>query len=83
MQDLKYLLAAVAVVGAGALAMTSSAEAGDYVSGYSCSPPPPASIYIYPSANWEPFFRHHYYRYGPIWLCSPSIATTPVVSVKY
>ena len=27
---------------------------------------PPATLYIYPSANWVPFFRRHAYRFGPI-----------------
>ena len=37
---------------------------------------------IYPAADWEPFFRRHVYRYGPI-VCAPSIATTNVISVRY
>jgi hypothetical protein len=82
MQDFKHLLAAAAVLGACIVATTKSAEAQEYLSG-SCGPPPPTAIYIYPSANWEPFFRRHYYRYGPIVVCSPSVATTSVISVKY
>jgi hypothetical protein len=82
MCQMKHLLAAAAVLGAFA-ATINSATAQDYVS-WSCSPPPPTAMYIYPTANWDPFFRHHWYRYGPIVVCSPSaVAATPVVSVKY
>ena len=38
--------------------------------------------HIYPAADWEPFFRRHVYRYGPI-VCAPSIATTQVILVRY
>jgi len=37
---------------------------------------------IYPAADWEPFFRRHVYRYGPI-VCASSIATANVISVRY
>jgi hypothetical protein len=40
------------------------------------------AYHIYPAADWEPFFRRHVYRYGPI-VCAPSIAATPVISVRY
>ncbi len=81
MQTLKHVFAAAAVLGAGIVASTNFAEAQDYVGGYACVPPPPTDQYIYPSASWEPFFRHHYYRYGPTLVCSPSIVTTRVISV--
>jgi len=38
--------------------------------------------HIYPAADWEPFFRRHVYRYGPI-VCASSIATANVISVRY
>ncbi len=39
-------------------------------------PLPPSPLWVYPVANWRPFFRRHVYRYGPIdTLCS--IATEP------
>jgi hypothetical protein len=69
--------------------------AGDYaVSDGSCATPIAPNTFlwsnwfyspvyhIYPAADWEPFFRRHVYRYGPI-VCAPSIATTNVVSVRY
>ena len=69
------------------------AEYNDYlVSEASCSIGPPPLTYLYPwspfrlhfpVANWEPFFRRHVYRYGPILACAPSIETTSAVSVRY
>ena len=38
--------------------------------------------HIYPAADWEPFFRRHVYRYGPI-VCAPLVATTNAISVRY
>jgi hypothetical protein len=38
--------------------------------------------HIYPVADWEPFFRRHVYRYGPI-VCAPQIAATNAISVRY
>jgi hypothetical protein len=86
------MLAAAAVVGAGLgiVATTDIAEAQDYVlSAPGCVPPPPSRMQLYYSyfrpelpLNWEPFFRHHYYRYGPILACAP-IETAPVISSKY
>ena len=43
--------------------------------------------YIYPAPNWGPFFRHHYYRYGPTPTCilsaAPVVVSQPVISVRY
>jgi hypothetical protein len=40
--------------------------------------------YIYPAANWEPFFRRHLYRYALVPTCVPIIVPAqPVVSVRY
>jgi hypothetical protein len=79
MQALKPLLSLAAVILGGVVATTSVAEArhyrdvavsSDYVmSGASCAPPQPHATYIDPGANWEPFFRRHIYRYGPILVC--------------
>jgi hypothetical protein len=94
MQYVKMILTASVVLGTTAVATMTSAEARRYrhvvayndylVSEASCSivPPSPTS-YIFPAANWEPFFRRHVYRYGPILKCAPSIETTNVVSVRY
>lgn len=93
MQGLKPLKSLAAVILGGMVATISVAEArhyrnvavsGDYmVSEASCAPPPPPATYIYPAANWEPFFRRHVYRYGPIMVCDPSIAPTNIISVRY
>ena len=91
MLGLKPLLSLTAVILMGVVATTNVAEArhyrhvsSDYVtSEASCAPPPPPAMNIYPSANWEPFFRRHVYRYGPSLVCDPSIATTNVISVRY
>lgn len=53
-----------------------------------CTPVPRVTPDIFPAPNWEPFFRHHYYRYGPTPKCIPEamasvIVTEPVVSVRY
>lgn len=92
MKSIKLILTASLVVGTTAVAM-NSAEArrirhvvtyNDYVvSGGACSVPAPRPTYIYPAANWEPFFRRHVYRYGPILICEPSFQTTNLVSVRY
>jgi len=69
------------------VALSSAAEArhrrhADSQAGYVCGPlAPPASLYLYPSANWEPFFRRHLYRFGPIVACERS-TVTPVLSVR-
>ena len=89
MRTLRHLTA-VLVLGTTAAATMTSAEARHYrhaarylPSVAVCSLPPP-SLYIYPDANWEPFFRRHFYRYGPIYgLCPGEIETTHVVSVRY
>ena len=93
MQNSKLILTVSVVLGTTAVAAMNSAEARRYrhvgvyndyvVSDASCSIVPPPALYIYPSANWEPFFRRHVYRYGPILTCAPSIETTNVVSVRY
>jgi hypothetical protein len=94
MQNLKLILTASVVLGTTAVATMNSAEArrhrpvvvyNDYLgSGATCSIVPPSlPPYIFPAANWEPFFRRHVYRYGPILTCAPSIETTSVVSVRY
>jgi hypothetical protein len=93
MQKLKLILNLGAVLAASTIATMNFAEARHYrhlavyddyvISEGSCTPPPPPRTYIYPTANWEPFFRHHFYRYGPILICSPSTVTTNVISVRY
>ena len=94
MQNLKLILTASVVLGTTAVATMNSAEARryrhvvvyiDYLgSEASCSIVPPSlTSYIFPAANWEPFFRLHVYRYGPIFTCAQSIETTNVVSVRY
>jgi hypothetical protein len=83
---MQKLFLAAAVIGAALGAMANVAAAQDYVGGYACVPPPPRPTFLYPDADWGPFFRHHYYRYGPILVCTaaPSIATAPVVvTAKY
>jgi hypothetical protein len=94
MQNSQMVLTVLVVLGTTAAVTMNPAEARRYrhvgvyndfvVSDASCSivPPPPA-LYIYPTANWEPFFRRHVYRYGPISACAPSIETTNLVSVRY
>jgi hypothetical protein len=90
MQKLKLMLTA-AVLGAGVIATTNFAAAQDYVlSASDCAAPPPPSWRWYDTyypndfvPDWRPFFRHHYYRYGPISVCS-AIATPPaIISSKY
>jgi hypothetical protein len=53
-----------------------------------CTPVARVTPEILPAPNWEPFFRHHYYSYGPTPKCIPdavsSVAVTePVLSVRY
>jgi hypothetical protein len=73
----------------GAIATSNSAQARHYryaelEPAYACGPiPSPSTFYIYPAANWEPFFRRHVYRYGPILACAPSTGTTGAISVRY
>jgi hypothetical protein len=90
MQSLKLVLAAACVAGAGIVATTNLAGAQDYVlTAPDCVPPPPPPLprwyySYYPNfiPNWEPFFRRHVYRYGPMVVCS-AIATPPNISSKY
>jgi hypothetical protein len=92
MQNSKLFLA-VSVMLATTAAATNSAEARRYrhigaytdymVSDASCGIVAPPTLYIYPAADWEPFFRRHVYRYGPILACTPSIETANVISVRY
>jgi hypothetical protein len=53
-----------------------------------CTPVPRVTPDIFPAPNWEPFFRHHYYRYGPTPKCIPEamssvVVTEPVLTVRY
>jgi hypothetical protein len=89
----RVIFTAMALTAAGVMTMTS-AEARHYrhthaysdyaVDASTCGPiPPPISQNIYPEANWEPFFRHHAYRYGPILACALVPASSNVISVRY
>jgi hypothetical protein len=89
MQSLKLVLVAAGLAGAGVIATTSLAGAQDYVlTAPGCVPSPAPSWHWYYSyypnfvPNWEPFFRHHVYRYGPIMVC-PAIAAPPIISSRY
>jgi hypothetical protein len=88
MQRYRQIFAA-AVTAATMAATNSAAEARHYrhAEVYSddvCGPiSPSTTLYIYPAANWEPFFRRHLYRYGPILACLPSSRTGGVISVRY
>jgi hypothetical protein len=86
MQNSKVVLTVLLVLGTTAAVTMNAAEARRYsdyvVNADSCSIiPPPPTLYIYPAANWEPFFRRHVYRYGPILACA--LETTNLVSVRY
>lgn len=88
MKRTKPILTASLILGAAAITATSSAEARHVrhvyaVSAGACSEPGPRPLAIYPAPNWEPFFRRHYYRYGPILICQPVLQATPVISVRY
>jgi hypothetical protein len=93
MSTARVVFAAMALTASGLMTMTSAearhyrhaAAYSDYVVDASaCGPiPPPASLYIYPEANWEPFFRHHVYRYGPVVACALAPTNTNVISVRY
>ena len=86
MQMFQRICAAVVAL-VTVVALSSAAEArhrhyADSQAGYVCGPlGPPASLYIYPSPYWEPFFRRHLYRFGPIVACDRSTVTT-VLSVR-
>jgi hypothetical protein len=88
MKGIKRVLTATAATIATILAMSATAEARHiryvgYEPTYACGPvPPPATLYIYPSANWEPFFRRHFYRFGPIGACE-RVAPDGPISVRY
>jgi hypothetical protein len=87
MKGSKRVLVATAVAAVTILA-SAMAEARHiryvgYEPTYACGPiPPPATLYIYPAANWEPFFRRHFYRFGPIMACEP-VAPSGPISVRY
>jgi hypothetical protein len=91
MQKLKLMLAAAALLGAGMIATTNFAVAQDSVlTAPGCVAPPAPSprwyITYYPNdfvPDWRPFFRRHYYRYGPILVCSAMAAPPAVISSKY
>jgi hypothetical protein len=70
-----------AVLGAAILAATGCAEASDSTNAVECTAPPPPLWYHYPTANWEPFFRRHLYRYGPILACSHLVTPRPFISI--
>jgi hypothetical protein len=91
MQLFRVILSAAAVC-AVAMSVVNSAEARAVryayaehpVSSALCGPLyPPSGLYIYPAANWEPFFRRHVYRFGPLVSCAPLHETTRVLSVRY
>lgn len=90
MKRIKLILTASVILGTTALAAGGPAEArhlrhsGAYaVSAGACSEPGPRPLAIYPAPNWEPFFRRHVYRYGPILICEPVLQATQVISVRY
>jgi hypothetical protein len=79
----------LAFVVAAAATGSSAADARHYSSAesaavYVCGPLPASTwLYIYPTANWEPFFRRHVYRFGPIVACETSAANSSAISVRY
>jgi hypothetical protein len=91
MQKLKLMLAAAAVLGTGMIATTNFAAAQDSVliAPGCVAPlaPSPRWYHTYYSndfvPDWGPFFRRHYYRYGPILVCSAMAAPPAVISSKY
>ena len=90
MKRIKPILTASLILGATAIAATGTAEArhlrhaGAYaVNAAACTEPGPRPIFIYPAPNWEPFFRRHVYRYGPIVICDQVVQATNVISVRY
>ena len=78
MKSIKPILTASLILGATAIAGGAYA-----LSAGACSEPGPRPTYIYPAPNWEPFFRRHVYRYGPILICDPLVQATNVISVRY
>ncbi len=88
MKNIKSVLTAAVVLGTMAIVATGPAEARHLRTAYTsvpgaCFDPPPRPTYIYPAPNWEPFFRRHVYRYGPIVICEPVLQATPVLTVRY
>ena len=91
MKRIKPILTASLMLSASVIAASGPAEArhlrhsgGVYaVSGDACREPGPRPTTIYPAPNWEPFFRRHVYRYGPILICDPVLQATTVISVRY
>jgi len=88
MKCIKPILTASLILGAAAITTAGSAEARHLrhvhaVTAGACSEPGPRPLLIYPAPNWEPFFRRHVYRYGPILVCEPVLQATPVISVRY
>jgi hypothetical protein len=87
MKHIKTILTASLILGTAAMAGTGSAEARHLrhyaVAPGACTEPGPRPTYIYPAPNWEPFFRRHVYRYGPILVCEPVLQATDVISVRY
>lgn len=91
MQLFRVILSA-AVICTVVMSVVNSAEARAVryayaehpVSSAFCGPLyPPSWLYIYPAANWEPFFRRHVYRFGPLVSCGPLHQATRVLSVRY
>jgi hypothetical protein len=90
MKRTKPILTASLILGTAAITAAGPAEARHLrhgsayvVSAGACSEPGPRPMAIYPAPNWEPFFRRHVYRYGPIMICEPVLQTTNVISVRY
>jgi hypothetical protein len=86
MQTSHMVLTVLLTLGTAAAVTTNAAEARRYnnyvVSAADCGiVRPPPTLYIFPAANWEPFFRRHFYRYGPILACA--FDRTNLVSVRY
>jgi len=67
------ILAAAILTVAPAQARHNKAVSVDEVSGPSASCTVVAEYppYVYPAPNWEPFFRHHFYRYALVQTCLP------------
>jgi hypothetical protein len=86
MQKSRRIFSAVAIV-ATLASLSSAAEARHYRHAESelanvCGPvPASATLYIYPDANWQPFFRRHMYRFGPLVACS--MVTSSAISARY
>lgn len=93
MKHIKLTLTATLIVGITAVFAVNSAEARRYrhaaadynyaISEGACAVPSPRPTYVYPAANWEPFFRRRVYRFGPVLVCEPSFRTTTVVSARF